>query len=185
MARITGSTMTNDAALSLETIVDLPLRFAFEVPFRLEALDREPLVSITPASIEGEVSRADGGYALNARVAWAGELECSRCLASYPFEQAEEFLLLLRPRTAVAGEEVSLDREDLDAYFYDDPVVPVAPIIEERIQMAVPMKPLCSEDCRGLCPQCGTDRNQSDCNCVTEFADPRWNALKVLKEGEG
>ena len=177
--------MTSAASLSLETIVAEPLRFAFEVPFTLEALDREPLVSITPASIEGEVSRADGGYALSARAGWGGELECSRCLVAYPFAHDEEFLLLLRPRTPVAGEEISLDREDLDTYYYDDPVVPVAPIIEERIQMAVPMKPLCREDCRGLCPQCGTDRNQSDCTCVTEFSDPRWNALKVLKEGEG
>lgn len=177
--------MTNAASLSLETIVDEPLRFAFEVPFTLEALDREPLVSITPASIEGEVSRAERGYALSARAAWGGELECSRCLSAYRFAHDEEFLLFLRPRTPVAGAEISLDREDLDTYFYDDPVVPVAPIIEERIQMAVPMKPLCREDCRGLCPQCGTDRNQADCTCVTEFADPRWNALKVLKEGEG
>lgn len=177
--------MTNTASLSLETIVDEPLRFAFEVPFTLEALDREPLVSITPARIEGEVARAEGGYALSARAAWGGELECSRCLAPYPFAHDEEFLLLLRRRVPIAGEEVSLDREDLDTYFYDDPVVPVAPIMEERIQMAVPMKPLCGDDCRGLCPRCGTDRNLSECNCVTEFADPRWNALKVLKEGEG
>jgi uncharacterized protein len=177
--------MTNAASLSLDTVVDEPLRFAFEIPFTLEELDREPLVSIAPARIEGEVDRTEGGYSLSARAAWAGELECSRCLAPYPFAHDEEFLLILRRRAPIAGEEISLDREDLDTYFYDDPVVPVAPIIEERIQMAVPMKPLCREDCRGLCPRCGIDRNQSDCQCVTEFADPRWNALKVLKEGEG
>jgi uncharacterized protein len=177
--------MTNTPSLSLETVVDEPLRFDFEVPFTLVALDREPLVSIMPASIEGEVSRAEGGYSLSARVAWGGELECSRCLAAYPFEHDEEFLLLLRRRAPIAGVEVSLDRQDLDTFFYDDPVVSVAPIIEERIQMAVPMKPLCNDACLGLCPRCGTDRNQSECKCVTEFADPRWNALKLLKEGEG
>ena len=177
--------MTNAPSLSLETVTDEPLRFAFEIPFTLEALDREPLVSITPASVAGEVSRAEGGYSLSARARWGGELECSRCLTSYPFSHEEEFLLLLLRRAPVAGDEVSLDRDDLDAFFYDDPVVPVAPIVEERIQMAIPMKPLCREDCLGLCPRCGTDRNGSDCNCVTEFADPRWNALRILKEGEG
>lgn len=177
--------MTNAPSLSLETIVDEPLRFAFEVPFTLEAIDREPLVSLTPVSIEGEVTRADGGYALSARAGWGGELECSRCLAAYPFAHEEEFLLLLKRRSPVDGDEISLDREDLDEFLYDDPLVPVAPIVEERIQMAIPMKPLCKEDCLGLCPRCGTDRNLSDCKCVTEFADPRWNALKVLKEGEG
>lgn len=175
--------MTNTPSLSLETVVAEPLRFAFEVPFKLEALHREPLVSVTPARIDGEVSRSEGGYVLAARLAWGGELECSRCLAPYPFAHDEQFLLILRRRVPVAGEEISLDPEDLDTYFYEDPVVPVAPIVEERIQMAVPMKPLCDEACLGLCPRCGTDRNLSDCNCVTEFADPRWNALKLLKEG--
>jgi len=61
--------------------------------------------------------------------------------------------------------------------------VSVAPIVEERIQIALPMKPLCREDCRGLCPQCGADRNVSPCSCVVEFIDPRWRALQVLKKG--
>ena len=48
--------------------------------------------------------------------------------------------------------------------------------------MAIPMKPLCSEDCLGLCVQCGTDRNINRCDCVVEFIDPRWRALGLLKQ---
>jgi DUF177 domain-containing protein len=170
------------AALSLETITDDPLRFDFELPFTLEALDREPLVSISPASLVGEVSRVEGGYALSARLTWSGQLECSRCLAPYDFANDEEFSLLLYPRAPVAEKELSLEGGDFDAYFYDDAMLSVSPIAEERIQMAVPMKPLCREECRGLCPQCGSDLNVSECNCASDEIDPRWRALRLLKK---
>jgi uncharacterized protein len=174
--------MSSEASLTLDTITDEPLRFDFELPFSLEALDRDVLVSIEPARIGGEVSRVEGGYSLGARLAWRGSLECSRCLAPYDFVHDERFSLLLYPRTPVDSPELLLAREDLDASFYDDPVVPVAPIVEERIQMAIPMKPLCREDCRGLCPQCGADLNVSECSCVFEEIDPRWRALQLLKK---
>ncbi len=169
--------------LSLEAIVDEPLQFDFEVPFTADELAREPLVDVSPAHIAGEVTRVEGGYSLSARLSWAGKLECSRCLAPYAFADEEEFSLLLYQRPPVVDAELSLDTDDLDAYFYDEPIVPVAPIVEERIQIAIPMKPLCREDCRGLCPQCGGDRNVSECNCVVEFIDPRWRALQLLKKG--
>ncbi len=116
-------------SLSLEAVVDEPLRFDFEVPFTVEKLAREPLVAGSPAHIEGEVSRVEGGYSLSARLSWEGKLECSRCLAHYGFTHEEEFSLLLYHRRPVAESELSLDRDDLDAYFYEDSVVPVAPIV--------------------------------------------------------
>ena len=105
-------------------------------------------------SISGEVRRIEGGYALNAELVYSGELECSRCLASYPFREDEAFSLVLYPRSSAPAAEVELARGDLDVLFYADPVVPLSPIAEERVQMALPMKPLCKPDCRGLCPTC-------------------------------
>jgi len=170
------------AVLPLETIADEPLRFDFELPFDIAALDREPLLSVSPAHIAGEVSRVEGGHSLSARMRWSGQLECSRCLTPYDFANDEQFSLLLYPRRPVDAAEVSLGRDDLDAFYYDDPAVSVSPIVEERIQMAVPMKPLCRPECRGLCPQCGNDLNVSECNCVVDEIDPRWRALELLKK---
>ena len=170
------------AVLPLETITDEPLRFEFELPFEVAALDREPLLSISPAHVAGEISRVEGGYSLAARLRWSGQLECSRCLAPYDFANDEQFTLVLYPRKPVGAGEIALDRDDLDAFFYDDPVVSVSPIAEERIQMAVPMKPLCRAECRGLCAQCGTDLNVSECSCVVDEIDPRWRALQLLKK---
>jgi uncharacterized protein len=170
------------ASLPLETIADEPLRFDFELPFTVEELDREPLVAISPARLAGEVVRIEGGHSLTARLGWSGQFECSRCLKPYDFTNDDQFSLVLYRRRPIAESELALDRDDLDAYFYDDPLLSVVPIAEERIQMAVPMKPLCSEDCRGLCPQCGSDLNVSECSCVVEEIDPRWQALQLLKK---
>jgi uncharacterized protein len=177
-----GSTMKHPESLSLESVLDEPLRFAGELEVPVSAIDREPLLALSPLKLEGEVRRIEGGYALDARLVYDGELECSRCLAGYPFREDEAFNLVLYPRTAANPEERELSRDDLDAMFYDDPVVKLRPIAEERLQMALPMKPLCRPDCRGLCSECGKDLNLGPCACVRESIDPRWDALKALKE---
>ena len=167
-------------AISLDAVREEPVAFAFEVAFSAREFDREPLLEISPARIAGEVSRIEKGFAFDAHLDYAGRLECSRCLTAYPFRNSEDFSLVLRRRPAPGTGEVALQSED--EYFYDDELLSVAPIAEERIQMAIPMKPLCREDCRGLCPQCGQDLNVTACGCVVETEDPRWEALRVLKK---
>jgi DUF177 domain-containing protein len=135
--------MKRPDTISLESIVDEPVRFAFELPLPAESLDREPLVALSPVRFTGEVSKIEGGYSLDGDISYRGELECSRCLNPYPFEEKEHFSLTLYPRTAAVPGERALEKSDLDAYFYEDSSVAVAPIVEERIQLAVPMKPLC------------------------------------------
>jgi uncharacterized protein len=174
--------MTRPDSLSLDTVLDEPVPFGGELAVPVSAIDREPLLSLSPLRISGEVRRIEGGYALDAELVYSGELECSRCLAAYSFGEDETFSLVLYPRTSAPASEVELSPDDLDVLYYTDPVVPLAPIAEERVQMALPMKPLCKPDCRGLCPTCGKDRNLGPCACAPESVDPRWEALKALKE---
>ena len=174
--------MEHRNVISLDAVLDEPVAFEFTQPVPLAAIDREPLLSLTPVRVSGEVSRIERGYALDARLSYSGELECSRCLAAYPFVVDDAFAIVLCPRKPSGDEEVSLEKDDLDVSFYDDAAVPVEPIVEERIQILLPMKPLCREDCKGLCPQCGEDWNVRECGCVAETADPRWDALRALKQ---
>jgi uncharacterized protein len=174
--------------ISLESVPDEPLRVEAELPVSVAAIDREPLLALLPLRLAGELSRIEGGYALTARLAYDGQLECSRCLSPYPFREDEEFTLLLNPRPSVsapgAAKEVELAPADLDTQYYDpaQPIVELIPIAEERVQMALPMKPLCRTDCRGLCPTCGKDLNLGSCACVRDTVDPRWEALRGLRE---
>jgi uncharacterized protein len=174
--------MTRADSLSLDSVLDEPVRFGGELDVPVAAIDREPLLSLAPLKISGEVRRIEGGYTLDAELVYSGELECSRCLTAYPFQEDEVFSLVLYPRSSVPAAELELTRSDLDVLYYADPVVPLAPIAEERVQMALPMKPLCKPDCRGLCPTCGKDRNLGACACAPESIDPRWEALRALKE---
>jgi uncharacterized protein len=174
--------MKTPDVLPLESILEEPVSFEATLDAPLSAIDREPLVSLSPLPFSGEIRRIEGGYALDGRLAYSGELECSRCLAAYPFEEDEAFSLLLYPASKRPADEVQLSPGDLDVLYYDEPVLPLSPIAEERVQMALPMKPLCRADCRGLCPGCGKDLNQGPCACVRETVDPRWDALKALRE---
>ena len=79
-----------------------------------------------------------------------------------------------------AEEGVELEAEDLDVYPYDGEVVDLEPIIKEQLVLAVPYAPLCKDDCQGLCPQCGIDKNVETCQCEKPL-DPRFAALKGLK----
>ncbi|MGH9368931.1 MAG: YceD family protein [Thermoanaerobaculia bacterium] len=167
--------------IALDAVLEEPVRFAFDLPFALAALDREPLLAISPVRLEGTISRIEGGFALEGRCAFDGKLECSRCLAAYPFAMDEPFSLVLYRRSAGLPDVRELSREDLNMSFYEGDSVDLAPIAEERVQMAIPMKPLCREECLGLCPRCGKDRNLAPCGCVEEEGDPRWGALAQWK----
>jgi uncharacterized protein len=79
-----------------------------------------------------------------------------------------------------ADGETELQATDLDVVFYDDFTVPFDPLIDEQVQLEIPMRALCRDDCRGLCPECGADRNVAPCTCAPP-ADDRWTALKALR----
>ena len=178
--------MKRPDVISLEQVLEEPVAFEFDLTFAIAELGREPLVEISPVRFEGEVTRIEPGFSLQGELTYSGRLECSRCLAFYPFEEEERFSLVLYRRVPQGSEERELEKSDLDVYFYEDAQVAVRPIVEERIQLAVPMKPLCSPECRGLCVQCGADLNQAPCSCAGEVVDPRWEALRALgRSGEG
>ena len=124
---------------------------------------------------------------------WSGELACSRCLSAYPFSEALRLHLRLRKRPVAAArpekgrggeteeDEREMDPGELDVVLYDEPVLPLADIAREQVLMALPMKPLCREECRGLCPVCGKDWNLDACSCETRPVDPRLEVLKSFK----
>ncbi|HTD53290.1 MAG TPA: hypothetical protein VK780_09715, partial [Thermoanaerobaculia bacterium] len=93
--------MTPDV-LSLEKVLDEPVAFAFDIPFSAPALEREPLLEISPVRLEGEIERIEGGFSLEGRLAYTGRLECSRCLVPYAFDENQRFSLVLYPRPALA-----------------------------------------------------------------------------------
>ena len=86
-----------------------------------------------------------------------------------------------RARPAARGEERELGRDDLETDVYDHDQIDLNALLETETTLGLPMKPLCSEGCRGLCPTCGANRNAAPCACAPA-ADPRWSPLKGLAD---
>lgn len=109
-------------------------------------------------------------------------LECVRCLEKFPyraeFEFYEEFLPEDSPELK---DENNLEWEDLSRFTYDGDEIDVYELLRQNILTAIPMKPLCDENCRGICPKCGADLNREACSCNLEEVDPRLLPLAKFK----
>jgi uncharacterized protein len=123
----------------------------------------------------GDVFRAAG------RVRTRLELACGRCLEPFDIPVDAAFDLRYVPQADNAGEgEREIAEEDLATAYYREGVLDLRELLREQFQLALPMKPLCSDDCRGLCPQCGTNLNRGACDCAPRWEDPRLAPLRGL-----
>jgi uncharacterized protein len=104
---------------------------------------------------------------------------CGRCLEAFPASVDAPVDVTLQPRPA-GGDSIELGADDLDVDFYEDDELDLDRVVETETTLALPMKPLCREDCRGLCPACGGNRNVVQCACAERAPDPRLAALRDL-----
>ena len=107
---------------------------------------------------------------------------CGRCLEPYTVTVTPQVDARFIPNPRGRGEELELHADDLETDVYDNGVVDLTALLETETTLLLPMKPLCREDCRGLCPICGGNRNVTDCHCEVSVADPRWAPLKAWAE---
>jgi uncharacterized protein len=109
-------------------------------------------------------------------------LMCSRCLVSFDYPVAADFDLLLAPAPGQAGPaDEELTKADLDRDFYSGETVNLESIVREQVLLTLPLKPLCAEACKGLCPRCGADLNQETCQCPAEESTSPLAIVKNIK----
>jgi uncharacterized protein len=104
---------------------------------------------------------------------------CGRCLETFPARVEVPIDVRLIPKPP-AGDSVELGADDLDVDFYADDQLDLGHVVETETTLALPMKPLCRPDCRGLCPVCGANRNLVACTCASRPPDPRLAVLRDL-----
>lgn len=140
---------------------------AFSDPsWRLDALD----LQISPDGVD---------VLVQGRVTATVPQTCGRCLEAFPARVEVRVDVRLLPRP-VTGDSVKLGADDLDVDFYTNDELDLKRVVETETTLALPMKPLCREDCRGLCPACGGNRNLVPCACAERAPDPRLAALRDL-----
>jgi uncharacterized protein len=140
---------------------------------------------VAPVSLAFDIYKSNERFRLAGRVDTTLELPCSRCLESMPLPVSAAFELRYQPHTDNTGEgEREIEEDDLTTAFYENDTIDLGQLMHEQFYLALPMKPLCREDCRGLCPVCGINRNLNECSCATGWEDPRFAALRALKNKE-
>ncbi|HEY5610976.1 MAG TPA: DUF177 domain-containing protein [Thermoanaerobaculia bacterium] len=149
-------------------------------------LEREEVAQHGEVRIDarGEKGNGPGEYVVEGSVEYTADMACSRCLEPFPIANRSSFTVRYRPRPTdrSSEEEIEIDARDLDLDYYAERKIPLAQIAVEQIQLTIPMKPLCDDACRGLCPQCGANRNRDECGCEDSLIDERWGALRGIRD---
>jgi len=111
------------------------------------------------------------------------EVTCARCLEPVIQDLEKKFDLLYRPQGADAGRaELSVTAAEAEVGYYRGKGLLLEDVLREQVLLDLPLKAICREDCQGLCPHCGRNLNQEQCDCTEPVEDPRWSALKDLRE---
>ena len=134
-----------------------------------------------PVELTFDIHKDKDKFRLVGTVRTELELPCSRCLEPFRFPVDAPFDVRFLPLSEMAaGDEREVAEEDLETSFYTDDQIDLNELLREQFYLALPMKPLCQEACRGLCPQCGINLNTGTCDCAPVWEDPRLAPLKGL-----
>jgi uncharacterized protein len=158
-------------------------RFNVELaPGAIEFLDPK-LRQAGPLKAAGKVELVVGSLGeigVKGHLAVVMEADCDRCLEPARFPIDSDFELFYRPVADGYGEEVALDKDEAEMGFYEADGIELNDCLREFVLLTLPMQRVCSENCKGICPECGQNRNQSECACHAAAVDDRWAALKEI-----
>jgi uncharacterized protein len=149
-----------------------PEQFGQETDFRIAA----------PIALAFDIFKDKQQFRLVGSVKTTLELPCSRCLETFTLPVDQAFDLRYQPHAKNTGEgEREIEEDDLTTAFYENDEIDLGQLMREQFYLALPMKPLCTADCKGLCPVCGTNLNRGACECSRSWEDPRLAALKQFR----
>jgi uncharacterized protein len=149
-------------------------------------LDRGPHDYRVAHALAVQMSYYRSGQDLLFRGSVRGEVTgvCARCAEDYSFALDAPFSFVLSPRGTLDPQEVELSTDDLALSFYEGKEIDITPLLHEQAILALPTRPLCGADCRGLCPRCGANLNAGPCGCAAATVAPRLAVLHSLMRGK-
>ncbi len=121
---------------------------------------------VTPVSYELTVRKYDDTVSIEGPVALKALFVCSRCLDEFPLTISIDMAVKLAPKSKLTySPETELHSDDLDVYYYEGDELDLDPYVYDEIMLNVPVRPLCREECKGICAVCGKNMNSDPCNC--------------------
>jgi uncharacterized protein len=167
--------------ITVEQLQEHPVRF--DETFAPGQIDYaiEDLLPVAALKVQGTASLLDQEIHVKGRLETELESTCARCLEPVRQVVKRSFDLYYHPLAEVPQEdEVEVPRGEEELGFYQGDGLLLDDVAKEQVLLALPLRILCREDCKGLCPHCGGNRNQVPCNCRTHTHDPRWDVLKEI-----
>lgn len=141
----------------------------------VEVSDFTPDIQVTTCSVDGKIACSGGVLALTATVSAELKTSCARCLKEIVLPLTFDFSETL----VLSGQETDADVDSV--IFFEGKEIDVGEIAINNLLLNVSSKYLCNDSCRGLCPKCGKNLNEGDCDCDFVEIDPRWEKLKNFK----
>jgi uncharacterized protein len=160
-----------------------PVLMEGEIPQQNLDLAPEEIQLLTPVHVRVQAEKHPLGIRIQGVLSAQGKVLCVRCLEAFETSLSPEFELFYQPhdsRHPLTG-EIELAEKDTSISFFAGDGIEVANIVLEQVLLGLPMKPVCREECLGLCPNCGSNRNQQLCHCETVLQDPRLEPLLKIK----
>lgn len=164
------------------TIYKLDLDESLNIDISDEALNKEHDIKLEkPVNISGSIYGTEDGVYLSANLTYEYIEKCARCLTEFSEESKNVLSAKIIENSNQQVEEEN-DNDDEEIIFYDSRKtnLEIEDLILDTIELNLPMKSICSEDCEGLCPTCGKDLNVEKCDCTKDDIDPRLEKLKEL-----
>lgn len=137
---------------------------------------------VRPLNVDLEIQKRSDHIHVQGTLEGTLQVNCHRCLLPvlWPLDEKVD-VFLVEEEELEPSEEIELDTKDLDYEFFDGIVIEIDQLVAEQIFLALPVKILCSEDCRGLCPRCGANLNEEPCRCEKRSDKSPFAGLEAIK----
>ncbi len=170
--------------IEIEDLRDEPLHVQHTYKLGELAFKRADALLAEPVEADFVLTHKNRDLHIGGRVRTILRCRCARCASEFEQEVAARFELSYLPQPAGAkeNEEIELRYDDMDIGFYDGVRFDVDLMVAEQIELSLPMKLVCREECRGLCYRCGRDLNEGPCGCVPDERDPRLSVLLEFRK---
>jgi uncharacterized protein len=165
--------------IDIDRIPETGLKISKEFEFFNTDLVEESATFLEPVNAEVSVKKTGEEILIKGRIRSRLNVICSRCLLPYEFAVDSEFDLVYIPDEPGTIREPE-EKEDLSRYFYSDRTIDIKMEVWEQLNLTFPVKPLCTQDCQGICPVCGKIIRKERCSCLRDESDPRLEKLKIL-----
>jgi uncharacterized protein len=130
--------------------------------------------------VDISIQQTDTEYFVNGDCSATAEIDCARCLENAQIELHGDITLVAIRATSDKSSDFEADEENIQLDVNE--VLTLNDPVRQALISEIPLKPLCREDCKGLCPVCGSNRNEESCSCESEVQDNRWDALRDVAD---